>query len=142
MDMSMPSKGGPVLNMFLCYFRSPGHNRKPRMSTFGGVSMFTCSFTSVCPRLPAFANAHTHHHTPHTHTPTRLWRQSWTMFLAIQPRTHKSDILRLTEDKMANFCVKLHFHTWIWHITRQWGTWYFKGKRGRISQMQFYIILR
>ena len=30
----------------------------------------------------------------------------------------------------------------IWHITGQWGTWYFKGKRGRISQMHFYVILR
>ena len=42
-----PSKSGPVLNVFLCYFRSTGHNIKPRTSTFGGVSSFTCSFT-VC----------------------------------------------------------------------------------------------
>ena len=37
------------------------------MSTFGGVSTFTCSFTSVCPRLQAFTNAH-----PHTSFPENL----------------------------------------------------------------------
>ena len=68
-DMSIPlypSKSEPVVNMFLCYFQSPRHNRKPRMSTFGGVgvSTFTCSFTSVCPRSPAFTNAHTPLPTP------------------------------------------------------------------------------
>ena len=39
---------------------------------------------------------------PHTHTPTRLWRQAWTMIIAIQP-THKSDFFRLTEDKISDF---------------------------------------
>ena len=43
------AKVDPFLNEFLCYLRSPGHNKKPRMSMVGGVlSMFACSFTSVC----------------------------------------------------------------------------------------------
>ena len=41
----------------------------------------------------------------HTHTP--LWHQGWTMFFAIQPRTHKPDFLLLKVDKMANFLCEI-----------------------------------
>ena len=66
------------------------------------------------------SHTHTHTHTPpppptHTHTPTHLHDygvKRGPCFFAIQPRTHKSDFLRLTEDKMADFLCKIAFlHT-------------------------------
>ena len=55
---------------------------------------------------------HTHTHT-HTHTPLHDYGvKRGPCFFAIQPRTHKSDFLRLTEDKMADFLCKIAFlHT-------------------------------
>ena len=50
-----------------------------------------------------------------THTHTHLHDygvKRGPCFFAIQPRTHKSDFLRLTEDKMADFLCKIAFlHT-------------------------------
>ena len=43
-----------------CTYTSKGElHPKTEWSTFGGVSTFTCSFTSVCPRLPAFTKVKT-----------------------------------------------------------------------------------
>ena len=56
-----PSKGGPDLNMFLCYcyLRSPGNSRKMRTSSFGGVSSFPWLFTHTYPRFQVYKRAHT-----------------------------------------------------------------------------------
>ena len=59
-----PSKRGTVLNMFLCYLRSPGHNRKTRTCSFGSVALFPLLFTHTRPHFQVFTNAHT----PPTHT--------------------------------------------------------------------------
>ena len=64
-----PSKRGPVLNVFLCYLRSPGHNRKTRTSSFGSVFSFplllhTQVFVFRC--LQTRTPPNTHPHTPHT----------------------------------------------------------------------------
>ena len=98
---------------------------------------------------------HNHHHpspTPtHTHTPphTPTHPLPYTFMasivdhvFAIQPRTHKSDFLRLIVDKMAEFLCKIAFsHA---NMTNHWvmETLYFKGERWRISQMHIYVILR
>ena len=58
-----PSKGGPVLNMFLCYLRSPGYNRKTRTSSFGGVSLFPWLFTHTHTHVLVFRYLQTHSHT-------------------------------------------------------------------------------
>ena len=71
-----------------------------------------CPRLEVCPRLPVHLllcvlvcqYLQTHPHTPHTHTYMFMASNVDHVF-AIQPRTHKSDFLRLTEDKMANFFV-------------------------------------
>ena len=48
----------------------------------------------------------------HTHPYTIMVSSVDHVFFAIQPRTHKSDFLRLTEDKMADFLCKIAFlHT-------------------------------
>ena len=95
-----PSKGGPVLNVFLCYLRSPGHNRKTRTSSFGGVSSFPWFFT----------HPHTPPHTP-THTPTcpgiqsedTLYTRVYSVFVpAFKSRTN----LCITHSKSGHF-----FHT-------------------------------
>ena len=56
------SKGGPNLNIFLCYLRSPGHNGKTRTSLFGGVSSFPWLFTHT--HVPPFRYLQTLTHTP------------------------------------------------------------------------------
>ena len=55
MDCPIPCNRGPVLNTFLCYLRSPKHNRKPRTFSVGGVStVYRCvswsksSFAGIC----------------------------------------------------------------------------------------------
>ena len=63
------SKRGPVLNVFLCYLRSPGHNRKTRMSSFRCVSLFPLLFTHTRPRFQVFTNTH-------THTPQQINKQT------------------------------------------------------------------
>ena len=82
--------------MFLCYFRSPGHNRKPRTSTFGGVSTFTCSFTSVCVLIfqhykCTHTHTHTHPHPPHTHTHTGLVSH-WISTIWVFLRTKRNNV--------------------------------------------------
>ena len=57
-----PSKGGPVLNVFLCYLRSHGHNKKTRTSSFGNgsVSSFPLLFTHTHVRFQVFTNPRTY----------------------------------------------------------------------------------
>ena len=56
-----PSKGGPLSNMFLCYLRSPGHNRKMRTSSFGKcvlvslvIYTHTSSFSGIYKCTPTY----------------------------------------------------------------------------------------
>ena len=56
-----PSKCGPVLNMFLCYLQSPGHNRKTRMVLIWKcVLVSLVIYTHTHPHFQVFTNAHTH----------------------------------------------------------------------------------
>ena len=89
-----PSKGGPVLNMFLRYLRSPGHNRKTRTSSFGGVSSFLWLFTQT--HTSSFSGIYKSPHTP-------LWvftvnEDYW--YVTTQPRTLQYTVSHQTEDVM------------------------------------------
>ena len=107
---NIPSIGDMLLNAFIWHFRSHAGNAQMGTSPVGSVSTFPLAESDVCPRFTRFTNAHTHTHT-HTHLHDYGVKRG-PCFFAIQPRTHKSDFLRLTEDKMADFLCKIAFlHT-------------------------------
>ena len=59
----IPSNRGPILNIFLYYLWSPGYNRKPRMSSAGGVSTGWLCVSWSKSSFAGYQCAHTHTHT-------------------------------------------------------------------------------